>query len=149
MKLEHLYRIRFVYPEIWGITLNGGWEQTFAIAEGRCEGEISGRFRGANYPKRYGEDGPFRPIFEPSLKQMTGPQSCSSGMVTDGHILPEGGRSLGPSSISPMMNATSDSMMWSVFVLVRCERRVPGRRKVPVLARIDRMLPSWSSMSRS
>jgi hypothetical protein len=45
-----LYRIRFTYPEGWAIGLGGDWEQHFYIAEGRCEGVISGRFRGANYP---------------------------------------------------------------------------------------------------
>ena len=35
----------------------------FFLAEGRCEGSISGRFRGANYPRREGAEGPFRPDF--------------------------------------------------------------------------------------
>jgi hypothetical protein len=62
MRLEPLYRIRFSYAEEWGIELGGDWAQHFAIAEGRCEGGISGRFRGANYPRRRG-DGAFRPDF--------------------------------------------------------------------------------------
>jgi hypothetical protein len=33
------------------------------LAEGRCEGWISGRFRGANFPRRHGAEGPFRPDF--------------------------------------------------------------------------------------
>jgi hypothetical protein len=60
MRLEPLYRIRFTYPEGWRISLGGDWEQHFYIAEGRCEGEITGRFRGANYPRR-SSDGTFRP----------------------------------------------------------------------------------------
>ena len=60
VRLEPLYRIRFTYPEGWGIGLGGDWEQHFYIADGRCEGVISGRFRGANYPHRRG-DGTFRP----------------------------------------------------------------------------------------
>ena len=60
VRLEPLYRIRFTYPEGWAIGLGGDWEQHFYIAEGRCEGVISGRFRGANYPHRRG-DGTFRP----------------------------------------------------------------------------------------
>lgn len=43
--------------------LGGGWQQLFFIAEGRCEGSIAGRFRGANFPQRMGADGPFRPDF--------------------------------------------------------------------------------------
>jgi hypothetical protein len=60
VRVEPLYRIRFVYPAGWSVGLAGGWEQHFYIAEGRCEGKISGRFRGANYPLRQA-DGTFRP----------------------------------------------------------------------------------------
>ena len=63
MRLEPLYRIRFTYQEGWSIDLEGGWEQHFYIAEGRCEGSIQGRFRGANFPRREGSSGPFRPDF--------------------------------------------------------------------------------------
>jgi hypothetical protein len=35
----------------------------FFLAEGRCEGRISGRFRGANHPYRRG-DGTFLPDFQ-------------------------------------------------------------------------------------
>jgi hypothetical protein len=58
-----LYRVRFTYPEGWTVGLEGGWEQHFLLAEGRCEGAISGRFRGANFPLRRTSDGPFRPDF--------------------------------------------------------------------------------------
>jgi hypothetical protein len=61
VKVEQLYRIRFTYPESWKIELEGGWEQHLYLAEGRCEGSISGRFRGVNFPRRQGFDGPFRP----------------------------------------------------------------------------------------
>ena len=63
MRLEPLYRIRFTYPEGWMIGLEGGWEQHLFLAEGRCEGSITGRFRGANFPRRRTERGPFRPDF--------------------------------------------------------------------------------------
>ena len=61
MRLEPLYRVRFTYPESWGIELEGGWEQFLFIAEGRCEGGISGRFRGVNHPWRRTSAGPFCP----------------------------------------------------------------------------------------
>jgi hypothetical protein len=32
------------------VGLKGGWEQHLFLAEGRCEGQIGGRFRGANFP---------------------------------------------------------------------------------------------------
>ena len=63
MRLESLYRVRFTYPESWMVSLEGGWEQHLFMAEGRCEGTVSGRFRGANFPRREGAAGPFRPDF--------------------------------------------------------------------------------------
>ena len=61
MRLEHLYRIRFTYPQGWEVGLEGGWEQHFYLADGSCEGEINGRFRGANFPLRRTPTGPFLP----------------------------------------------------------------------------------------
>jgi hypothetical protein len=63
VRLEQLYRIRFTYPEGWAVTLEGGWEQHLFLAEGRCEGSVTGRFRGANFPLRRTADGPFCPDF--------------------------------------------------------------------------------------
>jgi hypothetical protein len=63
MRLEPLYRIRFSYPESWAIELEGGWERHLFLAEGRCEGTITGRFRGANFPFRRTAAGPFQPDF--------------------------------------------------------------------------------------
>jgi hypothetical protein len=63
LKLEPLYRVRFTYLEGWHVGLEGGWEQHLYLAEGRCEGSIIGRFRGANFPLRRGATGPFRPDF--------------------------------------------------------------------------------------
>jgi hypothetical protein len=63
VRLEQLYRIRFTYPEGWSVALEGGWEQHLYLAEGRCEGWISGRFRGANFPLRRTAEGPFCPDF--------------------------------------------------------------------------------------
>jgi len=63
LTFEPLYRIRFTYPEGWMVSLEAGWEQYLFLAEGQCEGSISGRFRGANFPLRHGSAGPFRPDF--------------------------------------------------------------------------------------
>ena len=63
MRLEPLYRIRFTYPESWAVGLEGGWQQLFFMAEGHCEGSVTGRFRGANFPRKEGAGGPFRPDF--------------------------------------------------------------------------------------
>ena len=61
MRLEHLYRLRFTYPEGWVVDLEGGWQQFFFLAEGTCEGSVTGRFRAANTPLRRTEAGPFVP----------------------------------------------------------------------------------------
>jgi hypothetical protein len=55
MRLEHLYRLRFGYEANWA----AGAER-FGVAEGRCEGRVAGRFRGANRP-RIREDGVYLP----------------------------------------------------------------------------------------
>jgi hypothetical protein len=55
MRLEPLYRATFTTPEKWSVELAGpaGTEgQSFLLAEGRCEGRLSGCLRGANYPRR-------------------------------------------------------------------------------------------------
>ena len=67
MRLEQLYRIRFAYPEGWSVGLEGGWEQHLLLAEGRCEGSIAGRFRGANFPLRRTDAGPFCPDFRAAI----------------------------------------------------------------------------------
>ena len=53
MRVEPLYRIRWTTPEAWSVDLFDGAEgQSFFLAEGRCEGRVTGRFRAANFPRR-------------------------------------------------------------------------------------------------
>ena len=60
MRLEPLYTVRFRYPEEGrGATIGGDDQEIYLFAEGRAEGTIAGRFRGANHPRRRG-DGTFR-----------------------------------------------------------------------------------------
>jgi hypothetical protein len=63
VRLEFRYRARFGYPEAAAVTLDGGLEQYFFVAEGRCEGSVNGRLRGANHPQRR-PDGTFCPDFQ-------------------------------------------------------------------------------------
>jgi len=66
MRLEPLYRVRFTYPRGWQVATTGSLgteEQHFYLAEGRCEGRISGRFQGANHPLRR-TDQTFVPNFQ-------------------------------------------------------------------------------------
>lgn len=66
MHLEPLYTVRFRYPEDWDVELagpGGTEEQHFYIAEGTCSGVLTGRFRGANHPRRR-TDRTFTPDFQ-------------------------------------------------------------------------------------
>jgi len=66
MRLEPLYRAHFTTPESWSVEL-GSEGQLFLIAEGRSEGAITGRLRGANYPRRR-SDGVLVPDFRGVLE---------------------------------------------------------------------------------
>ena len=70
MQLEPLYRVTFSTPESWSVTRegSGGAEgQSFLIAEGRAEGRLSARYRGANFPRRR-VDGALEPEFRGVLE---------------------------------------------------------------------------------
>jgi hypothetical protein len=70
MRLEPLYRITFTTPEAWTVAFAGtaGIEaQSFLIAEGRSEGRLSARYRGANFP-RTRTDGTLLPDFRGVLE---------------------------------------------------------------------------------
>jgi hypothetical protein len=66
VRLEPLYRVRFSYPEEWSVSLDGPagrQEQHLFLAEGRCDGPVTGRFRGMNHPHRR-VDGTYLPDFQ-------------------------------------------------------------------------------------
>jgi hypothetical protein len=70
MRLEPLYQVRFTTPERWSVELSresGSEAQSFLVAEGRCEGGISGRFRAANFP-RTRVDGTLLPDFRGAVE---------------------------------------------------------------------------------
>jgi hypothetical protein len=54
LRLEPLYRIRFSYPEHYRV--RGPDTLAFFFAEGRCDGAITGRFRGLNHPRLRHDD---------------------------------------------------------------------------------------------
>ncbi len=63
MRLEPLYRLTFRYTEEWGVATGDVTSPAgafFFIAEGRCTGNVIGRFRAANHPLRRA-DGTFLP----------------------------------------------------------------------------------------
>ena len=70
MRLDPLYRVTFTTPESWRVELEGdtGTEgRSFLIAEGRTEGRLSARYRGANFPRRR-VDGALTPDFRGVLE---------------------------------------------------------------------------------
>jgi hypothetical protein len=70
MRLEPLYRVPFTTPESWSVEVEGaaGTEgRSFLIAEGRAEGRLSARYRGANFPRRR-VDGTLTPDFRGALE---------------------------------------------------------------------------------
>jgi hypothetical protein len=74
MRLEPLYRITFTTPEAWQVGVegaNGTERQSFLIAEGRSEGRLSARYRGANFP-RTRTDGALLPDFRGVLESDDG-----------------------------------------------------------------------------
>jgi hypothetical protein len=54
VRLEPLYRIRFAYPEHY--LVRGPDVTGYFFAEGRCEGAVTGRFRGMNHPRLRKDD---------------------------------------------------------------------------------------------
>jgi len=66
MRLEPVYRATFTTPESWSVEL-GAEGQSFLVAEGRCEGRVTGRYRGANFPRRR-PDGTLLPDFRGALE---------------------------------------------------------------------------------
>ena len=59
MRLKPLYTVRFFYPKDYKVEIKspgdasaGREQELFFFAEGICEGTISGKFRGANHPRR-------------------------------------------------------------------------------------------------
>jgi hypothetical protein len=74
MRLDPLYRVRFTYPEEWGVELagrDGRESQFFFFANGSCEGRVSGRMRGSNHPRRR-VDGTFLPDFQGVIETTDG-----------------------------------------------------------------------------
>ena len=61
MRLAPLYRVEFSYPEHY--TVNGPDVGGVFVAEGRCEGVLTGRFRGLNHP-RLRPDNVYLPDFQ-------------------------------------------------------------------------------------
>lgn len=68
MRLEPLYRMTFDYTDGWSAEPGGSGDEGLYLlmAEGRCEGRISGVLRGVNHPRRRA-DGTFCPDFHGAI----------------------------------------------------------------------------------
>ena len=87
MRLEPLYRITFTTPEAWQVGVegaNGTERQSFLIAEGRSQGRLSARYRGATSPVR-APTAPSCPTSAVSSKPTMAQPSCSPGTATRCH----------------------------------------------------------------
>jgi hypothetical protein len=64
MDLEPLNQMTFRYPHEWSVAFaeDSTEGQHLFLAEGRCDGRISGQMRGANHPRRR-SDGTYCPDF--------------------------------------------------------------------------------------
>ena len=73
MRLEPLYRMAFDYPHGWSVAVGAGEveSQHLFLAEGRCDGRISGPLQGANHPRRRG-DGTYCPDFHGVISTVDG-----------------------------------------------------------------------------
>jgi sugar lactone lactonase YvrE len=89
VRLDPLYRLEFDYPESWRVDL-GSEEQHFFVAEGRATGFLTGRFRGANHPRRRA-DGTFCPDFQGVIETDDG-ATVFVDMQGYGRAYPEGRR---------------------------------------------------------
>jgi hypothetical protein len=88
MRLDHLYRLRFSYVEHWEV--EGPDSLFFGLAEGRCEGAITGRFRGANHPRRRPDD-VYLPDFDAIVETVDG-ATVAVHLAGFGRLREDGGR---------------------------------------------------------
>ena len=74
MQLQPLYQVRFHYTDNWYIQHGAPQSvegETFGLIEGSCEGEISGRLRGANHG-HWRSDNTFLPDFQGVIETTDG-----------------------------------------------------------------------------
>jgi hypothetical protein len=90
LPVVELYRVTYAYPGQWaahtrGATGDVAESRYLFIAEGRCEGRINGRFRGANHIRRRA-DGVWLPDFRGVIETDTGVAVLTeyTALATDG-----------------------------------------------------------------
>jgi len=132
VKLKPVYRVEFTYPESWTVELegpSGKEEQHFFIAEGRCEGRLAGRFRGANHPQRR-TDHTFVPDFQGVIEADDG-ATVFFDYRGYGRRYPEGAdRSSVPPPTWPTTSAIAGSTTSSAPAPERCAHAPPGAESI-------------------
>jgi hypothetical protein len=130
MRLEPLYRVTFSYSGGWGADLDGpdsAEGRFFFLAEGRCEGRISGLFRGANHPGRR-SNGTFLPDFQGVIETDDGAEVLFDYRGY-GRAYPVSRRQIVASATHlRRTSATAGSMTRLAWALGRYAHRKAGRR---------------------
>jgi hypothetical protein len=99
VRLEQLYRIRFSYPEHHYVRAPSFLGAFFA--EGRCEGSLSGRFRGMNHPSLLPGD-----LYVPSFQGVIETEDGATiGFDLDGFGRP---RDYGREVVARIVHSTED-----------------------------------------
>jgi hypothetical protein len=89
VRLEPLYRLTFTYTAHWDAEA-GGVEHFIGFAEGRCEGQVNGAFRGANHARRR-PDGTYEPDYHGVIETDDG---AAILLHLTGYGLPDDGRAI-------------------------------------------------------
>jgi hypothetical protein len=132
MRLEPLYRVRFACPESWAVGLANGWQQMFFLAEGRCEGAVTGRFRGANFPRKEGAAGPFQPDFRAVIEADDGAVIMVEWHGYGRAYPRNAGRSSGQCFIRPTASPTAGSTTRSASASGKCAHRAIQLKPDPI-----------------
>ena len=142
MLLEPLYRATFTTPESWTVEISvghGAETQSFLIAEGRCEGRVAARYRGANFPRQRA-DGTVLPDFRGVLETDDGASVLFSWRGYAG-ASPDGSRQL----VGAMFHVTDDDRYrWlntAVCTLVGEVRPREGENGVDVTIEVAELVP--------
>ena len=117
----------FDYPRGWSVALTSDSREGhhFFVAEGRCEGRISGSMEGANHPARRG-DGTFCPDFDGVISTDDGAQVLFH-IGGYGRAYPEGARQI----VSWLTHVSDDPRYrWLNDAALRRDRRGTSRRSL-------------------
>ena len=118
MRLEHVYRLSFRYSGIWDAQ-----DLRLLFGDGRCEGRVSGGFRGMNHPRLRADDDMYLPDFQGVIETDDG---ATILWHLTGYGWPESGR-----VVAAVKHASDDDRYaWLNDVLCAVEGTVARREVV-------------------